>query len=129
MQLKSDLWFLFVQDVKRHTSLWMCFLNGSLSVSPQLMSKSSEKPRLRQIPSEDMDSEDSSAGDAHQDRVRAESQRELENQEEQLNLQHALLLNQVKHKPPNLKQTCRRRISHTPLVVPKTSAKMLSHII
>lgn len=60
----------------------------------KLMSKSSEKPRLRQIPSEDMDSEDSSAGDAHQDRVRAESQRELENQEEQLNLQHALLLNQ-----------------------------------
>ncbi len=96
---------------------------------PQLMSKSSEKPRLRQIPSEDMDSEDSSAGDAHQDRVRAESQRELENQEEQLNLQHALLLNQVRHKPPNLKQTCKRRISHTPLVVPKTSAKMLSRII
>uniref|UniRef100_A0A8C2D867 histone deacetylase n=1 Tax=Cyprinus carpio TaxID=7962 RepID=A0A8C2D867_CYPCA len=50
----------------------------------KLMSKSSEKPRLRQIPSEDMDSEEvgPSAGDAHQGRVRAESQRELENQEE-----------------------------------------------
>uniref|UniRef100_A0A673KJ82 Histone deacetylase n=1 Tax=Sinocyclocheilus rhinocerous TaxID=307959 RepID=A0A673KJ82_9TELE len=62
----------------------------------KLMSKSSEKPRLRQIPSEDMDSEEvgPSAGDAHQARVRAESQRELENQEEQLNLQHALILNQ-----------------------------------
>uniref|UniRef100_A0A9J8AJK6 histone deacetylase n=1 Tax=Cyprinus carpio carpio TaxID=630221 RepID=A0A9J8AJK6_CYPCA len=62
----------------------------------KLMSKSSEKPRLRQIPSEDMDSEEvgPSAGDAHQGRVRAESQRELENQEEQLNLQHTLILNQ-----------------------------------
>uniref|UniRef100_A0A673G5Y9 Histone deacetylase n=1 Tax=Sinocyclocheilus rhinocerous TaxID=307959 RepID=A0A673G5Y9_9TELE len=62
----------------------------------KLMSKSSEKPRLRQIPSEDMDSEEvgPSAGDAHQGRVRAESQRELESQEEQLNLQHALILNQ-----------------------------------
>uniref|UniRef100_A0A672PSI8 Histone deacetylase n=1 Tax=Sinocyclocheilus grahami TaxID=75366 RepID=A0A672PSI8_SINGR len=62
----------------------------------KLMSKSSEKPRLRQIPSEDMDSEEvgPSVGDAHQARVRAESQRELENQEEQLNLQHALILNQ-----------------------------------
>ncbi|XP_016092154.1 histone deacetylase 7 isoform X1 [Sinocyclocheilus grahami] len=62
----------------------------------KLMSKSSEKPRLRQIPSEDMDSEEvgPSAGDAHQARVRAESQRELESQEEQLNLQHALILNQ-----------------------------------
>uniref|UniRef100_A0A8C2DM95 histone deacetylase n=1 Tax=Cyprinus carpio TaxID=7962 RepID=A0A8C2DM95_CYPCA len=62
----------------------------------KLMSKSSEKPRLRQIPSEDMDSEEvgPSAGDAHQGRVRAESQRELESQEEQLNLQHTLILNQ-----------------------------------
>ncbi|XP_059383254.1 histone deacetylase 7-like [Carassius carassius] len=62
----------------------------------KLMSKSSEKPRLRQIPSEDMDSEEvgPSAGDAHQGRVRAESQRELESQEEQLNLQHTVILNQ-----------------------------------
>uniref|UniRef100_A0A671KZ55 histone deacetylase n=1 Tax=Sinocyclocheilus anshuiensis TaxID=1608454 RepID=A0A671KZ55_9TELE len=62
----------------------------------KLMSKSSEKPRLRQIPSEDMDSEEvgPSVGDAHQGRVRAESQRELESQEEQLNLQHTLILNQ-----------------------------------
>ncbi|XP_043080793.1 histone deacetylase 7 isoform X2 [Puntigrus tetrazona] len=62
----------------------------------KLMSKSSEKPRLRQIPSEDMDSEEvgPSAGDAHQGRPRAESQRELDNQEEQLNLQHTLILNQ-----------------------------------
>ncbi|KAI2649976.1 Histone deacetylase 7 [Labeo rohita] len=62
----------------------------------KLMSKSSEKPRLRQIPSEDMDSEEvgPSAGDAHQGRARAESQRELESQDEQLNLQHTLILNQ-----------------------------------
>ncbi|KAL6483256.1 hypothetical protein MHYP_G00081280 [Metynnis hypsauchen] len=59
----------------------------------KLMSKSSEKPRLRQIPSEDMDSEEvgPSAIDAHQ---RAESLREAENQEEQLNLQQTLILNQ-----------------------------------
>lgn len=64
------------------------------------MSKSSEKPRLRQIPSEDMDSEEvgPSAGDAHQGRGRAESQRELESQEEQINLQHTLILNQVRTK-------------------------------
>ncbi|XP_051961887.1 histone deacetylase 7-like isoform X1 [Xyrauchen texanus] len=62
----------------------------------KLMSKSSEKPRLRQIPSEEMDSEEvgSSAGEAHQGRARAESQRELENLEDQINLQHALILNQ-----------------------------------
>ncbi|XP_039519946.1 histone deacetylase 7-like isoform X1 [Pimephales promelas] len=62
----------------------------------KLMSKSSEKPRLRQIPSEDMDSEEGgpSAGDAHQGRIRVESQREMENQEEHINLQHTLILNQ-----------------------------------
>uniref|UniRef100_A0A9J7ZBQ3 Histone deacetylase n=1 Tax=Cyprinus carpio carpio TaxID=630221 RepID=A0A9J7ZBQ3_CYPCA len=81
----------------------------------KLMSKSSEKPRLRQIPSEDMDSEEvgPSAGDAHQGRVRAESQRELESQEEQLNLQHTLILNQVRHKPPILKLTYMRRTRRT----------------
>ncbi|KAI4890132.1 hypothetical protein NFI96_021219 [Prochilodus magdalenae] len=59
----------------------------------KLMSKSSEKPRLRQIPSEDMDSEEvgPSASDAHQ---RVESLREAESQEEQLNLQQTLILNQ-----------------------------------
>lgn len=70
----------------------------------QLMSKSSEKPRLHQIPSEDMDSEDgdgmSTSGLAYQSRVRAESLKEAEptaskNHEEQMNLQHALILNQV----------------------------------
>ncbi|XP_051517905.1 histone deacetylase 7-like isoform X1 [Myxocyprinus asiaticus] len=62
----------------------------------KLMSKSSEKPRLRQIPSEDMDSEEvgPSVGDDHQCRVRLESYRELESQEDPINLQHALILNQ-----------------------------------
>lgn len=47
-----------------------------------------------------MDSEEvgPSAGDAHQGRGRAESQRELECQEEQINLQHTLILNQVRTK-------------------------------
>lgn len=70
----------------------------------QLMSKSSEKPRLHQIPSEDMDSEDgggtSPSEPAYQSRGRAESLREAEptaskSHEEQINLQHALILNQV----------------------------------
>uniref|UniRef100_A0A3P8UUV4 Histone deacetylase n=1 Tax=Cynoglossus semilaevis TaxID=244447 RepID=A0A3P8UUV4_CYNSE len=69
----------------------------------KLMSKSSEKPRLHQIPSEDMDSEDSGAVSptepTYQSRARAESLREAEpgatnSHEEQLNLQHALILNQ-----------------------------------
>lgn len=74
-------------------------------VHVQLMSKSSEKPRLHQIPSEDMDSEDgggmSPTEPTYQSRVRtAESLREAEpiaskSQEEQMNLQHALILNQV----------------------------------
>lgn len=68
------------------------------------MSKSSEKPRLHQIPSEDMDSEDgggiSPTETTYQSRVRAESLREAEPvgskaHEQQLNLQHALILNQV----------------------------------
>lgn len=75
-----------------------------LYVHAQLMSKSSEKPRLHQIPSEDMDSEDgggtSPTEPAYQSRARAESLREVEpiaskSQEEQMNLQHALILNQV----------------------------------
>ncbi|GLD45691.1 histone deacetylase 7-like isoform X1, partial [Lates japonicus] len=69
----------------------------------KLMSKSSEKPRLHQIPSEDMDSEDgggmSPTEPTYQSRVRAESLREAEpaaskSHEEQINLQHALILNQ-----------------------------------
>ncbi|XP_056129274.1 histone deacetylase 7 isoform X2 [Lampris incognitus] len=69
----------------------------------KLMSKSSEKPRLRQIPSEEMDSEDggetSPAEHSYQSRPRAESLREMEattaeSQGEQINLQHALILNQ-----------------------------------
>lgn len=69
----------------------------------KLMSKSSEKPRLHQIPSEDMDSEDgggtSPPEPTYQGRARAESLREAEpaaskSQEEQMNLQHALILNQ-----------------------------------
>lgn len=68
----------------------------------KLMSKSSEKPRLHQIPSEEMDSEDgggsSPTESTYQSRARAESLRESEsgskNHEEQMNLQHALILNQ-----------------------------------
>uniref|UniRef100_A0A671TJ91 Histone deacetylase n=1 Tax=Sparus aurata TaxID=8175 RepID=A0A671TJ91_SPAAU len=69
----------------------------------KLMSKSSEKPRLHQIPSEDMDSEDGDGTSptelTYQSRVRAESLREAEptaskSQEDQMNLQHALILNQ-----------------------------------
>uniref|UniRef100_H3BWC9 Histone deacetylase n=1 Tax=Tetraodon nigroviridis TaxID=99883 RepID=H3BWC9_TETNG len=72
-------------------------------IGAQLMSKSSEKPRLHQIPSEEMDSEDSGATSptepTHLSRLRAESLREAESatstgQEEQINLQHALILNQ-----------------------------------
>jgi len=68
------------------------------------MSKSSEKPRLHQIPSEDMDSEEGGGTSptelTFQSIVRVESLREAEptpskSQEEQLNLQHALILNQV----------------------------------
>ncbi|CAF93554.1 unnamed protein product, partial [Tetraodon nigroviridis] len=73
----------------------------------KLMSKSSEKPRLHQIPSEEMDSEDSGATSptepTHLSRLRAESLREAESatstgQEEQINLQHALILNQQLHR-------------------------------
>uniref|UniRef100_A0A1A8BSR9 Histone deacetylase n=2 Tax=Nothobranchius kadleci TaxID=1051664 RepID=A0A1A8BSR9_NOTKA len=69
----------------------------------KLMSKSSEKPRLHQIPSEDMDSEDGGGSPptdrTFHSRLRAESLREAEptgskTHEEQINLQHALILNQ-----------------------------------
>ncbi|XP_061908339.1 histone deacetylase 7-like isoform X3 [Entelurus aequoreus] len=73
----------------------------------KLMSKSSEKPRLHQIPSEDMDSEDgggtSPSEPGYPSRGRADSIREAEpasstgsSNQEQLNLQHALILNQQK---------------------------------
>lgn len=86
----------------------MCF--HAMFVSAQLMSKSSEKPRLRQIPSEEMDSEDVGATSpteaTYLSRVRAESLREADSatftgQEEQINLQHALILNQVWQKKIN----------------------------
>ncbi|XP_029995632.1 histone deacetylase 7 isoform X2 [Sphaeramia orbicularis] len=69
----------------------------------KLMSKSSEKPRLHQIPSEEMDSEDGGGSSptepTYPSRVRAESLREAEqtaskSHEEQINLQHTLILNQ-----------------------------------
>uniref|UniRef100_A0A674NWT8 Histone deacetylase n=1 Tax=Takifugu rubripes TaxID=31033 RepID=A0A674NWT8_TAKRU len=71
----------------------------------KLMSKSSEKPRLHQIPSEEMDSEDGGASSptepTYLSRVRAESLREAESvtskgQEDQINLQHSLLWEQQK---------------------------------
>ncbi|XP_068183230.1 histone deacetylase 7 isoform X3 [Antennarius striatus] len=69
----------------------------------KLMSKSCEKPRLHQIPSEDMDSEDgggtSPPEPTYQTEMRAELLREAtptgsKCQDEQMNLQHALILNQ-----------------------------------
>lgn len=78
--------------------------NCDILVYAQLMSKSSEKPRLHQIPSEEMDSEDGGASSptepTYLSRARAESLREAESvtskgQEDQINLQHALILNQV----------------------------------
>lgn len=84
------------------------------------MAKSSEKPRLHQIPSEDMDSEDgggtSPTEPAYQSRARAESLREAEpvtskSQEEQMNLQHALILNQVRERSKIYTQTCSSPIS------------------
>ncbi|XP_053498522.1 histone deacetylase 7 [Ictalurus furcatus] len=60
----------------------------------KLMSKSSEKPRLCQIPSEDMDSEDVGTSSSNASKSRAESQREAETQDEHLSLQQTLILNQ-----------------------------------
>lgn len=85
------------------------------------MSKSSEKPRLHQIPSEEMDSEDGGATSptepTYLSRVRAESLREAESatstgQEEQINLQHALILNQV-WKKKNLIEHSHNTQTHT----------------
>ncbi|KAM9444722.1 histone deacetylase 7 isoform 1-T2 [Clarias gariepinus] len=60
----------------------------------KLMSKSSEKPRLSQIPSEDMDSDEVGTPFSSSSKSRAESQREAESQDEQLSLQQTLILNQ-----------------------------------
>ncbi|CAL8324886.1 unnamed protein product [Merluccius merluccius] len=68
----------------------------------KLMSKSSEKPRLHQIPSEEMDSEDGGGSSppepAYQSTARVESLREAEpaaiDSQGEMNLQHALILNQ-----------------------------------
>ncbi|XP_077580078.1 histone deacetylase 7 [Stigmatopora nigra] len=64
----------------------------------KLMAKSSEKPRLHQIPSEDMDSEDggsSPSESAYQSvRLREEAEPVTSSSQEQMNLQHALILNQ-----------------------------------
>ncbi|GAA6082475.1 histone deacetylase 7 isoform X1, partial [Tachysurus ichikawai] len=60
----------------------------------KLMSKSSEKPRLSQIPSEDMDSEEVGTSSRTDNKSRAESQREAGTQDEQLSLQQTLILNQ-----------------------------------
>ncbi|KAF5888719.1 histone deacetylase 7, partial [Clarias magur] len=59
----------------------------------KLMSKSSEKPRLCQIPSEDMDSDEVGTSFTSSSK-RAESQRDAESQDEQLSLQQTLILNQ-----------------------------------
>ena len=88
----------------------------------KLMSKSSEKPRLHQIPSEDMDSEDgggvSPTESTYHSRMRAESLREAEptaskTHEEQINLQHALILNQVRKHWTISQMTHTLRHTHT----------------
>ncbi|KAJ8409206.1 hypothetical protein AAFF_G00242270 [Aldrovandia affinis] len=94
----------------------------------KLMSKSSEKPRLKQIPSEDMDSEEAGPlpGDIHQGRVRAESLREAEpgsageGQGEQMNLQQTLILNQslLWEKQKQLQQLRRQTAQMENLAVP-----------
>lgn len=60
----------------------------------KLMSKSSEKSRLCQIPFEDMESEDVGSSASTANKSRAASQREAETPEEQLSLQQTLILNQ-----------------------------------
>lgn len=82
-------------------------------VCVQLMNKSSEKPRLHQILSEDRDSEDGGATSptepTYHSRPRAESLREAETTttktHEEINLQHALILNQVRRPSHLLTQT------------------------
>lgn len=83
------------------------------------MSKSSEKPRLHQIPSEDMDSEDGGTSPpepADPSRARADSAREVEptaskSHEEQINLQHALILNQVGKHNTRSHMRCKQTIN------------------
>ncbi|XP_069038801.1 histone deacetylase 7 isoform X3 [Lepisosteus oculatus] len=97
----------------------------------KLMSKPSEKPRLRQIPSEDMDSEEAGLTDTHQRRPRAESLREAESsgaegageqeQHQQINIQHALILNQQSllwEKQKQLQQLRRHTAQMETLAVP-----------
>ncbi|XP_061113856.1 histone deacetylase 7 isoform X2 [Conger conger] len=94
----------------------------------KLMSKSSEKPRLKQIPSEDMDSEEAgpAPGDVHQGRPRAESLREAEpvspgdGQGEQINLQQTLIHNQslLWEKQQQLHQLRRQTVQMETLAVP-----------
>uniref|UniRef100_A0A4W5PPB1 Histone deacetylase n=1 Tax=Hucho hucho TaxID=62062 RepID=A0A4W5PPB1_9TELE len=94
----------------------------------KLMSKTSEKPRLRQIPSEDMDSEEvgPAPSDIYQGRARAESLREAElvsaadSQGGQINLQHTLILNQslLWEKQKQLQQLRRQTAHMETLAVP-----------
>ncbi|KAG9331650.1 hypothetical protein JZ751_018607, partial [Albula glossodonta] len=100
----------------------------------KLMSKPSEKPRLKQIPSEDMDSEEAgpSPSDAHQGRARVESLREAESLPEaepgsvgegpgeQMNLQQTLILNQslLWEKQKQLQQLRRQTAQMETLAVP-----------
>ncbi|XP_064155144.1 histone deacetylase 7-like isoform X2 [Anguilla rostrata] len=100
----------------------------------KLMSKSSEKPRLKQIPSEDMDSEEAgpAPGDVHHGRARAESLREAELLQEaepgsagdgpgeQINLQQALIHNQslLWEKQKQLQQLRRQTAQMETLAVP-----------
>ncbi|XP_029575119.1 histone deacetylase 7 isoform X3 [Salmo trutta] len=94
----------------------------------KLMSKTSEKPRLKQIPSEDMDSEEvgPAPSDIYQGRARAESLREAElvsaadSQGGQINLQHTLILNQslLWEKQKQLQQLRRQTAHMETLAVP-----------
>ncbi|XP_061076978.1 histone deacetylase 7-like isoform X2 [Conger conger] len=92
----------FLERLKQHTHLG------------KLMSKSSEKPRLRQIPSEDMDSEEVGPGLSHTNHSRvAEPLHEVEcvpANEDHVNMQHTL------HQPllwETQMQQLRRHIPHT----------------
>ncbi|XP_018616055.1 histone deacetylase 7 isoform X2 [Scleropages formosus] len=110
----------FLERLKQHTHLG------------KLMTKSSEKPRLRQIPSEDMDSEDAgpAPADAHQTRLRAEPLREAESlretpsaaesEGEQVNLQHTVIRNQslLWEKQKQLQQLRRQTAHMETLAVP-----------
>lgn len=96
----------------------------------KLMSKTSEKPRLKQIPSEDMDSEEvgPAPSDIYQGRARAESLREAElvsaadSQGGQINLQHTLILNQVRYRHT---EDGRGTLEHVSLNLQQRAAKGL----